>query len=377
MRVLITGADGFIGKNMRMRFLEMNDVECINFTRKNSAVDLPKLLINIDWIFHLAGINRPQSTVDFYAGNVGLTESLCNAIRATKKLIPIVFTSSIQAELDNEYGKSKLAAENALLSLQKETGNPVYIYRLPNVFGKFARPNYNSAIATFCHNITRELPIKINDPSAVISLVYIDDVLQSFSNLLVQNPSKKDCFFEVSPSYNIMVGQLAGQLYSFKASRENLITEAVGTGFIRALYSTYVSYLPPEEFSYTLKQYNDDRGMFAEMLKTKDSGQFSFFTARPGITRGGHYHHSKTEKFLVIKGEARFCFRHIVTGELYELITSGDILQVVETVPGWTHDVTNICDKELICMLWANEVFDREKPDTFACPVKKDDKSAL
>lgn len=372
MRVLVTGADGFIAKNLLMHFREMNNIECVSFTRSHSVDELPGLLDEVDWVFHLAGINRPKSADEFASGNVRLTEALCTAIKATGRAIPVVLTSSIQADLDNDYGKSKRAAEEASLKLHKATGNPIFIYRLPNVFGKLARPNYNSAVATFCHNITRGLPIQVNDPSAVIPLVYIDDVVESFKKLLVRGGNEQDGFVEVSPVYSITVGELAAQLYRFKGSRDDLVTEPVGRGLIRALYSTYVSYLPPEDFSYAVQQHGDERGVFVEMLKTADSGQFSFFTAHPGATRGGHYHHSKTEKFLVIKGEARFGFRHMVTGEFHELYTSGDVSQIVETVPGWTHDVTNVGDQELICMLWANEIFDREKPDTFACPVSSD-----
>ena len=369
MNVLITGADGFIGRHLLLYLLEMDNIECILFTRSNNVDDLPKLLKNVDWVFHLAGINRPKFAEDFDSGNSELTVSLCDAIRATGRPIPVVFSSSIQAELENDYGKSKLAAETALFELSKTMGNPVFIYRLANVFGKLARPNYNSAVATFCHNIAHGLPIQINDPSANISLVYIDDVVEGFTDLLYEGDKKQEGFVELSPVYNIAVGELAEQLYRFKASRNNLTVDSVGSGLIRALYSTYVSYLPPESFSYTLKQHSDYRGIFVEMLKTKDSGQISFFTAHPGVTRGGHYHHSKTEKFLVIKGEARFCFRHIVTNEYHEIHTSGDFSQIVETVPGWSHDVTNIGDGELICILWVNEIFDREKPDTFGYPV--------
>ena len=372
MRVLVTGADGFIGKNLLLHFREMNTIECVSFTRSNHIDELPELLGGVDWVFHLAGINRPKSSGEFVKGNVGLTESLCTSIKATGRAIPVVLTSSIQADLDNDYAKSKRAAEETLLTLHKATGNPFFIYRLPNVFGKFARPNYNSAVATFCHNIARGLPIQVNDPSAVIPLVYIDDVVESFKRLLFRKNNKRDGFVEVFPMYSITVGELADQLYRFKTSRDDLVTQPVGKELIRALYSTYVSYLPSESFSYAVKQYGDERGVFVEMLKTIDSGQFSFFTANPGVTRGGHYHHSKTEKFLVIKGKARFGFRHMITGEFHELYTSGDVSQIVETVPGWTHDVTNVGDEELVCMLWANEIFDREKPDTFACPISAD-----
>lgn len=373
MRVLVTGANGFIGKNLLLPFQEKGGIDVVPFTREHSTDDLPALLVGVDWVFHLAGINRPQHPEEFVTGNTGLTEQLCAAIRDSGKQIPVVYTSSIQAERDNDYGSSKRAAEEVLLALRQDTGNPVYIYRLPNVFGKWARPNYNSAVATFCHNVARDLPIQINDPSAVIRLVYVDDVVDSFMALLAGtesiSPRIDNAYVEVAPEYRISVGELADQLYRFKATRDNLITEPVGTGLVRALYSTYVSYLPPERFTYPVQQHGDARGVFVEMLKTLDAGQFSFFTAHPGITRGGHYHHSKTEKFLVIKGKACFRFRHMLTGEYYELHTSGEHSEIVETVPGWTHDVTNVGDDELICMLWANEIFDRDKPDTFACPL--------
>jgi len=372
MRVLVTGANGFIGKNLQLHLRELggmeSGVEIVPFTRDHTEADLRGLLEGVDWVFHLAGINRPEDPSEFIAGNAGLTQALSSAVKESGRKIPVVYTSSIQVERDNEYGTSKRAAEDALLDLNQSTGCPVYIYRLPNVFGKWARPNYNSAVATFCHNIARDLPVQINDPDAVIQLVYIDDVVASFISLL-DGATQPTPIVDVEPVYQITVGELSEQLQSFKATRDNLITEPVGTGLTRALYSTYVSYLPPESFTYTVPQHGDERGVFVEMLKTPDAGQFSFFTAHPGVTRGGHYHHSKTEKFLVIKGEACFRFRHMLTDEFYELRTSGDKPEIVETVPGWTHDITNEGDNELVCMLWANEIFDRERPDTFACPV--------
>ena len=373
MRVLITGANGFIGKNLLLHFQEMDGIVVVPFTREHSVDDLPALLDGVDCVFHLAGINRPQNPEEFVTGNTGLTEQLCTAIKACGRKVPVVYTSSIQAEHDNDYGSSKRDAEDILLALLQDTGNPVFIYRLPNVFGKLAKPNYNSVVATFCYNIARDLPIQITDPSAVIRLVYVDDVVESFIALLAGfesiNTGINNAYIDVSPEYQISVGELADQLNRFKVTRENLITEQVGKGLVRALYSTYVSYLPPDRFTYKVQQHGDSRGVFVEMLKTPDAGQFSFFTAHPGITRGGHYHHSKTEKFLVIKGRACFRFRHILTGEYYEIHTSGEQSEIVETVPGWTHDVTNVGDEELICMLWANEIFDRDKPDTFACPL--------
>jgi UDP-2-acetamido-2,6-beta-L-arabino-hexul-4-ose reductase len=375
MKVLITGANGFVGKNLQLHLAERKVVQVVCFTRGNDVAELATMLHGVDFVFHLAGVNRPQDPTEFVAGNVDLTRALCQAVGAvaetTGKKIPIVYTSSTQADRDNAYGRSKLGAENALFELQTENAVPVHVFRLPNVFGKWCKPNYNSAVATFCHNIARGLPIQVNDPNAPVTLVYVDDVIERFVQLMdgADAAAGSDGFASVTPQYTTTVGELARQIQAFKDSRISLTTERVGTGVVRALYATYVSYLPPELFTYTVPQYGDPRGVFAEMLKTPDCGQFSYFTAHPGITRGGHYHHSKTEKFLVIKGQARFKFRNMQTGETHELLTSGDKAEVVETVPGWTHDITNIGTDEMVVLLWANEVFDREKPDTFACTV--------
>lgn len=375
MKVLITGANGFVGKNLQLHLAERQDVEVVCFTREHTLAQLTDLLQGVDFVFHLAGINRPQDPAEFVTGNADLTQALCDALAgvlaATGKKVPVVNTSSIQAARDNPYGQSKRAAEYALFALQRVHGVPVHVFRLPNVFGKWCKPNYNSAVATFCHNIARGLPIQINDPAAPVTLVYIDDVLRRFIELMdgADTALDADGFAIVTPQYSSTVGELAGLIQGFKDSRQTLLTDRVGTGLVRALYATYVSYLPVEEFTYTVPIYGDPRGVFVEMLKTPDCGQFSYFTAHPGITRGGHYHHTKTEKFLVIKGQARFKFRHMQTGESQELVTSGAKAEIVETVPGWTHDITNIGSDEMIVMLWANEIFDRQRPDTYACPL--------
>nr|WP_202428213.1 capsular polysaccharide biosynthesis protein CapF [Malikia spinosa] len=372
---MITGANGFVGKNLQLHLAERQDVEVVCFTREHSVAQLPALLQGVDFVFHLAGINRPQDPAEFVTGNADLTQALCEAVAematASGKKVPVVYTSSTQAARDNPYGQSKRAAEDALFALQRDHGVPVHVFRLPNVFGKWCKPNYNSAVATFCHNIARDLPIQINDPASPVTLVYVDDVIERFVQLMDSADAAVDAegFATVTPQYSSTVGELAGLIQTFKDSRQTLMTERVGTGLVRALYATYVSYLPVEAFTYTVPMYGDPRGVFAEMLKTPDCGQFSYFTAHPGITRGGHYHHSKTEKFLVIKGQARFKFRHMQTGESHELVTSGTKAEIVETVPGWTHDITNIGSDEMIVMLWANEVFDRQRPDTFACPL--------
>lgn len=368
MKVLITGANGFVGQNLVAHLGERDDIDVVRFTRGDDLSSLPGLVAQVDFIFHLAGVNRPVDPQEFNTGNTDLTGALCNAVISSGRRVPVLYTSSSQAELDNPYGSSKRGAEELLLDLQSSANVPVYLFRLPNVFGKWARPNYNSAVATFCNNIARDIPIKINDPQAMINLVYIDDVVTRFIQVMDGNVSTQG-FVDVEPQYSISVGGLVEQLSAFRDSRTTMVSERVGTGLVRALYSTYLSYLPPERFTYKVPKYEDPRGTFVEMLKTPDAGQFSFFTAHPGITRGGHYHHSKTEKFLVIKGHACFRFRHIVSGEFYELFTRGEEPEIVETVPGWTHDVTNVGDSELIVMLWANEIFDREHPDTFSMAV--------
>ena len=370
-RVLITGANGFVGKNLA----ERKDVQVLCFVRDSDVAQLPGLLQEVDFVFHLAGVNRPHDPQEFTIGNAELTQALCQALGAvaadTGRKVPVVYTSSAQAACDNLYGQSKRFAEDALFALQCTAGVPVHVFRLPNVFGKWCKPNYNSVVATFCHNIARDLPIQVNDPSATLTLVYVDDVVECFIQLMDGADAMVDTngFATAEPQYTTSVGELATLIQSFKESRGTLMAERVGMGWIRALYATYVSYLPVESFTYTVPQHGDSRGVFVEMLKTPDCGQFSFFTAHPGITRGGHYHHTKTEKFLVIKGQARFKFRHMQTGQTHELVTQGDKAEIVETVPGWTHDITNIGAEEMIVMLWANEVFDRARPDTFACPL--------
>jgi len=362
MKVLVTGSNGFIGKNLIVRLNEIN-IQVAVYTRENSTKDLEKLVRNADFIVHLAGENRPVDEKDFDIVNVGLTEFICDIVRSLDRRVSIILASSTQAESNNPYGRSKLNAETAVRGLSNDTGNPSYIYRLPGVFGKWCRPNYNSVVATFCHNISRDLPIQVNDPSFELSLVYVDDVVEEFIEAIQgQRVGRKIPI--VQPEYKIKLGDLSNQIQHFKESRDSLAIDKVGSGLICKLYSTYLSYLAPEKFSYSIPAYTDERGMFAEILKTKDSGQFSFFTAGIGVTRGGHYHHSKTEKFLVVQGEAKFGFRNIMSDETYEIITTGKKLEIVETVPGWSHDITNIGTKEIIVMLWANEVFDPDNPDT-------------
>jgi UDP-2-acetamido-2,6-beta-L-arabino-hexul-4-ose reductase len=361
MRIVVTGPNGFIGKNLICRLKERGNIEIVGFDRSRPERELCEIVRNSDLVFHLAGVNRPQSDVEFEEVNFGLTKTLVDGLKVSGKKIPVIFSSSIHSQANSPYGRSKKAAEDVLLSLGSEY--PVFIYRLPNVFGKWSRPNYNSVVATFCHNIARGLPVSVHDPEARVQLVYVDDVVDDFvSHLDMDRGATR--FPVVSPEYSIAVGDLLRKIQTFLKSRETLITEDVGFGLDRALYSTYLSFLEANDFSYILPAHTDARGTFVEMLKTKASGQFSFFTAKPGVTRGRHYHHSKTEKFLVVSGRARFRFRNIITLESKVIEVGADNFRVVETIPGWAHDITNIGDSELVVMLWANEIFNPEKPDT-------------
>jgi UDP-2-acetamido-2,6-beta-L-arabino-hexul-4-ose reductase len=368
MRIVITGATGFIGRNLHLRVLELGAGEVLPVTRETSADDRRAALARADVVIHLAGINRPQDPAEFMLGNAQFTDTLCTELAASGRAVPMVFASSIQAALDNPYGRSKRAAEEAVLRYGERMNARVAILRLANVFGKWSRPNYNSVVATFCYNTARGLPITISDPESLLRLVHIDDVIDTIL-LLVSGATDKQGIVAVGPVYESTVGEVASAIQGFAESRRTLSLAPVGTGFLRALYSTYVSYLRAEDFSYGLLRHEDPRGSFAEVMRTADAGQFSVFTAHPGVTRGGHYHHTKTERFLVVQGSARFRFRHVVTGERLDLTVTGAEARIVETVPGWAHDITNSGNDELIVMLWANEVFDPQKPDTIMARV--------
>jgi UDP-2-acetamido-2,6-beta-L-arabino-hexul-4-ose reductase len=370
MAVVVTGAHGFVGRNLMVRLTERG-VEAQGFGRGDDEAMLAAVA-GADFVFHLAGVNRPETEAEFVTGNADLTARVCAALAAAGNKAPLVVSSSTQAERDNPYGRSKRAAEDAALAHAAATGAPVHVFRLTNVFGKWARPNYNSAVATFCHNTANGLPISVNDPAAPLKLVYVDDVCDAFLRVLDDPAAAHDDrpgFAHAGPEYETTVGAVADTIRAFPESRGTMITDRVGTGLVRALHATYLSYLKPEDFAYDVPRHGDPRGVFVEMLKTPDCGQFSYFTAGPGITRGQHYHHTKTEKFLVLTGRARFGFRHIVTGETFHLETEGGQGRIVETIPGWTHDITNVGDQEMVVMLWANEIFDRARPDTVAMKV--------
>jgi len=369
MQVLVTGSRGFIGKNLLECLGRMDGIKVDVFNRDDALSSLEPKVEAADFIFHLAGVNRPKNPKEFHEGNSELTQQVANILIQKGEDTSILITSSTQVEYENDYGKSKLRGENALVEYAKVSGASVYIYRLPNVFGKWSRPNYNTVIATWCHNTACDLPIQVNDESVELNLVYIDDVVAHFVRHLDENGRAGVAYCDVSPLYKKSLGEIRDLLHEFKESRENLLVPRVGRGFERALYATYLSFLSTDNFSYELKGYEDERGTFYEFLKTVDSGQFSISTTAPGVTRGNHYHNTKNEKFLVIKGQASIKHRQIHGDEVIEYKVSDKRMEVVEMIPGYTHDITNTGESEMILLLWANEVFDRDEPDTFTKTV--------
>jgi UDP-2-acetamido-2,6-beta-L-arabino-hexul-4-ose reductase len=366
--VVITGANGFVGRNLTVRLQEQGVHSVIGLTRSSTEADVEAAVAAADFVVHLAGVNRTADPDQFTVGNVQSTSELCRLLELSGRKVPVVYASSTQAGNGSDYGTSKLEAENEILDYGGRTGAGAAFVRLPNIFGKWARPNYNSAVATFCNNIAAGLPITIHNPDAALNLIYIDDVVDGFMGLI---EAADHCAGQLAfdPVYATTVGEVAAIIRSFPETRDTLLAPRAGTGLTRALYATYLTYLEPRQFSYTVPIHADPRGQFVEMLKTPDFGQFSYFTSGPGITRGDHYHHSKVEKFLVLAGKAHFGFRNIQSGDTAEIITEGGEGRVVETIPGWTHNITNIGDDMLVVMLWANEIFDRARPDTIAMKV--------
>jgi len=367
MNILITGADGFIAKNLIEYLRQENKHQLYLYTKKDSDSILDAYLKEADFIFHLAGVNRPQTIDEFYEGNSNLTKKIVDILRKENKNTSILLSSSIQSSLDNDYGKSKREAETILLEYSKDMNANIFIYKLPNVFGKWSKPNYNSVISTWCNNVANNLAIKITDRSVKLSLVYIDDVVESFLEKIESLENAK--YFEIKPVYKKTLGEIEKLLYEFKENRTSLIIPNVASGFERALYATYLSFLSTDDFSYTIKGHRDTRGTFYEILKTLNSGQFSLSTTAPGITRGSHYHHTKNEKFLVVKGKALIQFRHILKDEVISYEVSDKKMEVVEMIPGYTHNIKNIGTEEMILFLWANENFNKDKPDTYFLEV--------
>lgn len=369
MKILVTGAKGFMGKNLIAELKNRKYTEIYKYDLGVEPALIDLYTQDCDFVYHLAGVNRPQNPSEFMQGNFGFTSTLLDSLKKHQNKAPILITSSIQAELDNLYGKSKKAGEDLMFSYVRETGAKVFIYRLPNVFGKWCRPNYNSAVATFCYNIAHDLPITVNDPNAVMNLVYIDDLVDEFINRLNCDSNFND-YYTVQPVHTIKLGEIVDLIHSFKESREKRNIPNMSDAFIKKLFSTYLSYLPGSEFKYPLKMNVDHRGSFTEFIKTPERGQVSVNIAKPGIVKGNHWHHTKCEKFLVVSGKGVIRFRNILNSdEVLEFDVSGETLDVLDIPPGYTHNIENLGDIDMVTIMWANEPFNPEKPDTFFAEV--------
>ena len=368
-KVLITGSKGFVGTNLVADLKYKKNIEILEYYRETKKSLLDKYTKECDFVFHLAGVNRPENDEEFKKGNYGFTTKLLNLLRKNKNKAPIVFTSSIQAELDNPYGKSKKLAEDYLFEYGEENDVDVYIYRLTNLFGKWSRPNYNSVVSTFCYNIAHDLDIEIHDPEVELELCYIDDVLEEFNKALRESPTKKDEFCKVSITHGVKLGKLAELIYSFKDIREDNYLPNFEDEFVKKLYSTYLSYVPKDNFSYSLEMHKDDRGSFTEFIRTETNGQFSVNISKPEIKKGEHWHHTKNEKFLVVSGEGLIKFRKIDEDEIIEYEVSGDKLEVVDIPPGYTHNIINTGEIDMVTLMWANECYDPDDPDTYYLEV--------
>ena len=377
MKILITGAKGFVGKNLVAELKNIRDGKDKSFNITNELeiceydIDTDKSLLDgfcrdCDFVFNLAGVNRPENEEDFMNGNFGFASELLDTLKKHNNTCPVMLSSSIQASLENPYGKSKKAGEDLFFEYSKETGAKVLVYRFPNVFGKWCRPNYNSAVATFCNNIANDLPITVNDRNHKMTLVYIDDVVTELINSLDGNETKDGEFCRVPTEHSVTLGEIVDLLYSFKDSRETkAVPDMTDGGFSKKLYSTYLSYLPTDKFSYPLKMNVDSRGSFTEILRTVNNGQFSVNISKPGITKGNHWHHTKNEKFLVVSGKGVIRFRKIDEDKVYEYFVSGEKLEVVDIPVGYTHNIENLGDTDMVTFMWCNECFDPDKPDTF------------
>ncbi|WP_413480707.1 capsular polysaccharide biosynthesis protein CapF [Carnobacterium maltaromaticum] len=369
MNVLITGAKGFVGKNLVAELINYGCENIYEVDRETELEELNEFTQKCDFVFHLAGVNRPLNDAEFMEGNYEFTDKLLKLLEEHQNKAPILLTSSIQAELDNPYGKSKRAGEDILFSYSEKNKVPVYVYRLDNLFGKWSRPNYNSVVATFCYNIARNIELKIDNPETILSLCYIDDVLKEFIQAFEGRGTNKNTFYYVPVSYKKKLGEISELILSFKESRTNLMIPDMEDTFVKKMYSTYLSYLPVDDFSYDLLMNEDNRGSFTEFIKTKNSGQVSINISKPGITKGNHWHHSKNEKFLVVKGEGIIRFRKIDTDAVTEYRVSGSKLQVVDIPVGYTHSIVNVGIEEMVTVMWVNEIFDKNYPDTYFMEV--------
>jgi len=423
MKILVTGAKGFVGRNLCLTLEQMSDIEVLKYDLGDEA-KLDAYIAECDFVMHLAGVNRPKDPAEFQAGNAVFTEDILEKLAARSNPPPVLLSSSIQAALDNDYGRSKKAAEDVVFAYGEKVDVPVYVYRLANVFGKWCRPNYNSAVATWVYNIARDLPIMVRDPEATVTLVYIDDVVRSFvekvvscklgegsggrfsgsrgrqdlqdgqdcGDVLTQRSEeaekqsgdmvsatpplchsalKDNTIISVSPSYTKTLGEIVDLIRSFHDEPNTLMVPDQMDGFTKKLYSTYLAALPEDKFSYPLTMHCDNRGSFTEALHSTERGQVSVNVSKPGITKGQHWHHTKHEKFLVVsgKGEINFRMADDPHAPVISYKVSGDKLEVVRIPPGYTHNIVNVGDTDMVTVMWANEVFDPKNPDTFRLEV--------
>ena len=382
MNILVTGANGFVGRNLvsqleniasgkaRNYAIAGEELHVLCYDVDSDPAALEEYCRRADFVFNLAGVNRPEDPSEFMKGNFGFASLLLDTLKKCGNSCPVMISSSTQAALDNPYGESKRAGEELLFEYGRETGAKVLVYRFPNVFGKWCRPNYNSAVATFCHNIAHGLPIRVNDPSVVMHLVYIDDVVDELIGALSGDEHRAGAFCEVPVVHEITLGGIVDLLYSFRDMQQDLEVPDLGDAFTKKLYSTYLSYLPKERFCYPLKMNVDNRGSFTEIIRTVDRGQFSVNISKPGITKGEHWHHTKNEKFVVVSGHGLVQLRKIGTDEVINFEVCGEKMEVVEMIPGYTHNIINLSDTEdLVTFMWANEAFNPERPDTYFEPV--------
>lgn len=374
MKILITGAKGFIGKNLTAALYNIKNGKDIAYTPQqdmtiyeydidNDLTLLDEYCRDADFVFHLAGVNRPKDQSEFMESNFGFTNTLIGMLKKNKNKAPVMISSSTQAALDNPYGRSKKSGEDLMHSYAKETGVQIYLYRFPNVFGKWCKPNYNSVVATFCHNIANDLPITISDRSYVMTLAYIDDVVYELINLLITKPDKTYC--SVPVTCTVTLGKIADLIYSFKASRDERTIPDMSDLFTKKLYATYLSYLPAGNFVYPLKMNIDPRGSFTEIIRTPDRGQFSVNISKPGIIKGNHWHNTKNEKFVVVSGKGVIRFRKVGSSEVTEYYVSGEKQEVVDIPVGYTHNIENLGDHDMVTFMWCSECFDPDHPDTY------------
>ncbi len=363
--VLVTGSNGFIARNLIQRLKELNGYNIIEFSRHNTLDELLRAIEGTHIIYHLAGVNRPEQIEDFEKDNVVLTQAIIDCIKKLDRNIPIVFSSSRQASSDNPYGRSKKRAEEILIDFAKSTGNELYIFRLPNIFGKWSRPNYNSVVATFCYNISHNLNIEISDESKEINLAYIDEVNEAFIDILKGSVNNSNYYCDLKRSYKVTLGELARKIYTIKDINETAIVPDLSDDLTRFIYATFLSYAQKEDLKYETEMKTDNRGWLVELIKSKEMGQIFISKSYKGVVRGNHYHHTKVEKFCVICGKALIKLRNINTDEVLEYFVSGDKIEIIDIAPGYTHSIENLSEGEMLLLIWANEIFNSDRPDTY------------